>query len=239
MKPALLTSARFFVVLTLSILPSLAQTMGEVTGRITDPSGAAVPSADVVVTNSATNVSRKTVSNDSGDYTFPSLPPGVYKVRIEHQGFKATETSDVQVQVQQTVRMDFTMQVGQLTQSVLVEASAAQLQAENATVGTVIDNKRIVELPLNGRNYLQLVSLTPNATTLSPSAGQAGSRQGGDRASQSISVAGQRTMFDYFTLDGTDNTDPTLILTWFCHRSTPCRSSRSKPGFIQFGHNAT
>src|SRR5438309_5102366 len=208
MKPALLTSARFFVVLTLSSLPSLAQTMGEVTGRVTDPSGAAVPSADVVVTNSSTNVSRKAVSNDTGDYTFPSLPPGVYKVRIEHQGFKATETSDVQVQVQQTVRMDFTMQVGQLTQSVLVEASAAQLQAENATVGTVIDNKRIVELPLNGRNYLQLVALTPNATTLSPSAGQAGSRQGGDRASQSISVAGQRTMFDYFTLDGVNNTDP-------------------------------
>ena len=74
MKPALLTSARLFVVLTLSVLPSLAQTMGEVTGRITDSSGAAVPSADVVVTNSATNVSRKAVSSDTGDYSFPSLP---------------------------------------------------------------------------------------------------------------------------------------------------------------------
>src|SRR4051794_9404427 len=241
MKPVLLASTRFFLVLTLSILPSLAQTMGEVTGRITDPSGAAVPSADVVVTNSSTNVSRKAVSNDTGDYSFPSLPPGVYKVRIEHQGFKATETNDVQVQVQQTVRLDFTLQVGQLTQSVLVEASAAQLQAENATVGTVIDNKRIVELPLDGRNYLQLVSLTPNATTLSPSAGQAGSRQGGDRASQSISVAGQRTMFDYFTLDGTDNTDPNFNTYVVLPSIDALQEFKVQTGVYpaEFGHNAT
>src|SRR3954452_1736171 len=241
MKPVLLASTRFFLVLTLSILLSLAQTMGEVTGRITDPSGAAVPSADVVVTNSATNVSRKAVSNETGDYSFPSLPPGVYKVRIEHQGFKATETNDVQVQVQQTVRLDFTLQVGQLTQSVLVEASAAQLQAENATVGTVIDNKRIVELPLNGRNYLQLVALTPNATTLSPSAGQAGSRQGGDRANQSISVAGQRTMFDYFTLDGVNNTDPNFNTYVVLPSIDALQEFKVQTGVYpaEFGHNAT
>jgi hypothetical protein len=119
------------------------------------------------------NVSRQTVSNGSGDYSFPSLPPGMYSVRIEHQGFKAIESPGVQVQVQQTVRLDFTLQIGQLSQSVVVDASTVQLQAENVTVGTVIDNKRIVELPLNGRNYLQLVALTPNVTTLSQSAGQA------------------------------------------------------------------
>ena len=241
MRPVFLASMRFLLVLTLSLVPTLGQTMGEVTGRITDPSGAAVPSADVTITNSATNVSRKTVSNETGDYSFPSLPPGIYKVRLEHAGFKATETSDVQVQVQQTVRMDFTLQVGQLSQSVLVEASAAQLQAENATVGTVIDNKRIVELPLNGRNYLQLVALTSNATTLSPSAGQAGSRQGGDRASQSISVAGQRTMFDYFTLDGTDNTDPNFNTYVVLPSIDALQEFKVQTGVYpaEFGHNAT
>jgi hypothetical protein len=114
----------------------------------------------------------------------------------------------VEVQVQQTVRLDFTLQVGQVTESVEVSASADLLQAENSTVGTVIENKGITELPLNGRQYLNLVALSPNTNTLSPSSGQAGSRQGGDRASQSISTAGQRIMYDYFTLDGVNNTDP-------------------------------
>src|SRR5205085_5363595 len=117
-------------------------------------------------------------------------------LKVEKAGFKAAEAKNVSVEVQQTVRLDFSLTVGQISESITVEATAAQLQAENATVGTVIDNKRIVELPLNGRNYLQLVALTPNATTNSPSAGQAGSRQGGNRADQSISVSGQRTMFD-------------------------------------------
>src|SRR5207249_2398498 len=123
-------------------------------------------------------------------------------VKVEKPGFKTAESSNVQIQVQQSVRLDLALQVGQVSESVVVEATAVQLQVDNTTVGTVIENKRIVELPLNGRNYLQLVALTPNATTLSPSAGQAGARQGGDRANQSISVAGQRIMFDYFTLDG-------------------------------------
>ena len=79
---------------------------------------------------------------------------------------------------------------------------------ENATVGTVIENKRIVELPLNGRNYLQLVSLAPNVSTGFSTQGQAGARQGGIRAAQTISVAGQRTNFNHYTLDGVENTDP-------------------------------
>ncbi|HEY1336364.1 MAG TPA: TonB-dependent receptor, partial [Bryobacteraceae bacterium] len=189
-------------------LPAFAQTFGEITGRVTDASGAAAPDVSVTATNVSTNASRQTITTETGDYSFPSLPPGVYTVRAEKSGFKVSESKNVPVSVQQSVRLDFTLTVGQVSESISVEAAAIQLESETATVGTVIDNKRIVELPLNGRNYLQLVALTPNATTLSPSAGQAGSRQGGDRASQSISVAGQRIMFDNFTLDGVNNTDP-------------------------------
>ena len=87
-------------------------------------------------------------------------------------------------------------------------ADAALLATENGTVGTVIDNKRIVELPLNGRNYLQLVSLAPNVSTGFAGQGQASSRQGGIRAGQTISVGGQRTNFNHYTLDGVENTDP-------------------------------
>ncbi len=82
------------------------------------------------------------------------------------------------------------------------------LQSEDESLGTVIDNKGVTELPLNGRNYLSLVALSSNANTLSAGSGQAGSRLGGDRAAQSISAGGNRIMFDYYSLDGVANTDP-------------------------------
>ena len=222
-------------------LPLLAQTLGEITGRVTDSSGAAVADAAIAVTNINTNAGRQTVSTASGDYTFPSLPPGVYNVKVEKTGFKTGEAKEVQVQVQQSVRLDFALTVGQISESVTVEANAIQLQAENATVGTVIDNKRIIELPLNGRNYLQLVALTPNATTASPSAGQAGSRQGGDRAGQSISVAGQRTMFDNFTLDGVNNTDPNFNTYVVLPSIDALLEFKVQTGVYpaEFGHNST
>ncbi len=114
----------------------------------------------------------------------------------------------MELQVQQSLRQDFTLPVGAVTQTVTVEATGALLQVENATLGTVIENQAVNELPLNGRNYLSLVALSSNVNTLSTASGQAGSRLGGDRASQSISVGGQRIMFDYYTLDGVNNTDP-------------------------------
>jgi hypothetical protein len=126
---------------------------------------------------------------------------------VEKEGFKAA-TRSLDLQVQQSARADFDLQVGNVTESIEVTAQAAVLQSENATVGTVIENKRILELPLNGRNYLQLVSLSPNVSFGFPSAGQAGSRQGGVRADQSISVGGQRAQFNRYTLDGVENTDP-------------------------------
>ena len=188
-------------------LPVWGQTLGEITGRISDPSGAGIPDAALTLTSVTTNAVRQTTTTNDGDYSFPSVPPGIYKVKAEHPGFKTMINSNVEVQVQQTVRLDLTLQVGQVTESIEVPAAANMLQAENATVGTVIANQSLTELPLNGREYLNLVALTSNVNTLSPAAGQAGSRQGGDRASQSISTGGNRIMFDYFTLDGVSNTD--------------------------------
>lgn len=195
--------------LALSAIPMLVgQTLGEITGRISDSTSAGVPGATITLTSVATNAVRSAVSTDAGDYTFPSVAPGVYDIKTEHPGFKIANLNHVEVQVQQTVRLDIALQVGQINESIDVSASASLLQAENASVGTVIENKGVTELPLNGREYLNLVALAANVDTLSPSSGQAGSREGGDRASQSISAAGQRIMFDYFTLDGVNNTDP-------------------------------
>jgi hypothetical protein len=204
MSRFLLVSA---VLLALCAMPLFAQTFGEITGHISDPSGAAVAGAQISLTNIATNALRTAVSTDAGVYTFPAVAPGLYSVKVEQEGFK-TASSNVQVQVQQTVRLDFTLELGQLTETVEVTVSAQMLQSENMALGTVIENKGITELPLNGRNYLSLVALAANTNTLSPISGQAAGRLGGERASQSISAGGNRIMFDYFTLDGVTNTDP-------------------------------
>ncbi len=202
---------KLFVLLSGLVLGAgaiFAQTFGEITGEVRDPSGAMVAGATVTLTNVGTNAARITESNDVGIYAFPAVPPGQYTIKAEKQGFKAYTRTGIQIQVELRARLDIEMQVGQLTEIVEVSAQAALLTSENATVGTVIENKRIVELPLNGRNYLQLVALAPNVSFGFPSAGQAGSRQGGIRADQSISVAGQRSQFNRFTLDGVENTDP-------------------------------
>ena len=160
---------------------------------------------------------------------FPAFIPS----RPNTRASKRQSRIILEVQVQQTVRLDLTLQVGQVSDSVEISAQAVLLQSENATAGTVIENKAVTELPLNGRSYLSLVALAANANTLSPSSGQAGSRQGGDRAAQSISVAGQRIMFDYFTLDGVTNTDPNFLSPISCCPPLmPSRSSRCKPASI-------
>ena len=185
-----------------------AQTAGSVSGHVSDPTGAVIAAASATLTNVGTSTSRSTLTTGSGDYTFTAVPPGTYKIEVKHQGFKTEGSNTFVLQIQQALRQDFMLEVGQVTESVTIEASGALLQAENATIGTVIENKAVNELPLNGRNYLGLVALSSNVNTLSPGSGQAGSRMGGDRASQSISVGGQRIMFDYYTLDGINNTDP-------------------------------
>jgi len=187
---------------------SFAQTFGDISGDVHDPSGADVPGVKLTLVNTATNAARTTVSNDAGAYAFPALQPGVYTLKAEKQGFKTFSRTNIEIQVQLNARIDISMQIGALTESIEVSAQAALLQSENATVGTVIENKRIIELPLNGRNALSLASLAPNVSYGFPSAGQAGSRQGGIRADQSISVGGQRAQYNRYTLDGVENTDP-------------------------------
>ncbi len=195
------------VVASFSVGGLYAQTFGEITGRVTDASGAVISAASLTLTNTNTNAARQTAATDAGVYAFPSVPPGSYRLRTEVQGFKTAISEPFQVQVQQSVRLDVTLQVGKTTETIEVVAEVAQLQSENATLGTVIENKIVTELPLNGRQYLNLVALSPNVNVLAPAAGQAGSRQGGERAEQAISAGGQRISFDYYTLDGVNNMD--------------------------------
>ena len=186
--------------------PAFGQTNGVITGEVKDSSGAFIPGATVTVTHRGTNALRTVQSNNDGLFTFPALPPGTYDVKAELQGFRPV-TRDVELQVAQTARVDFTLDIGGITEALEVSGVAPLMTTENATVGTVIENRRIVELPLNGRNFLSLVALSPNVSAEFAGPGQAGARQGGTRANQQLSISGQRREFNYFTLDGVDNTD--------------------------------
>ena len=184
-----------------------AQTQGQITGVVTDASGAVIVGATVTVTNQATNVTQRVATNGSGVYSFPALFPGTYQLKAEMQGFQSMVRGGVALEVQQVVRIDFHMAVGQATEVVNVSGAQALLNTENATVGTVIDTQRIVDLPLNGRDFLQLVSLSPNVVYGFAPAGQQVSIQGGQRAQITISVSGERSEFNHFTLDGIEDTD--------------------------------
>ena len=188
--------------------PAFAQSVGEIAGEVRDTTGAAIADVRVTATNVETTVARTTTTNTQGAYDFPGLNPGNYSVKAEKQGFKTVLNTNIALQVQQSARIDIEMAVGSVSESVEVNAAAALLTTEDATVGTVIETKRIVELPLNGRNYLQLVALAPNVSYGFGNAGQAVGRQGGDRSTQNIAVGGNRAYFTQFSLDGVENTDP-------------------------------
>ncbi len=230
-----------FILVMFSAARLSAQTTGTVSGHVADATGAVIPDANVTLTNVGTGASRTTVTTGAGDYTLPDVPPATYRLQVTHSGFKTAESKNFEVQVQQSLRQDFTMQVGAVTESVTVSATGALLQVENATLGTVVENAAINEMPLNGRNYLSLVALSSNANTLSPFAGQAGSRLGGDRGSQSISVGGQRIMWDYYTLDGVNNTDPDFVTYVGLPSLDGIQEFKVQTGVYpaEFGHEAT
>ena len=216
------------------------QTFGEITGLVTDPSGALLVGAAVTVTNPQTNFTRTENTNDAGIYTFPNLLPGIYNVRVAAQGFQGAVRNGVELQVQQVARLDFQLKVGSLTEAVEVSGGAPLLTTENATVGTVIDNQRIVELPLNGRNFIQLIALSPNVNASFADGGAASSRQGGDRAAQNFSVGGQRREFNYYTLDGIVNTDVDFNTYAFLPSIDALQEFKVQTGVYsaEFGHEA-
>ena len=187
--------------------PAFAQTFGEITGTVTDPSGAVIAGATITITNAATGVPRIVETNEAGNYAVPFLNPGVYNITAELEGFKTSRVDNRQVQVGDVQLVNIALEVGAVTEVVEVQAGAEMLDTASTALGSVIDQQRIVELPINGRNYLSLVKLSPNVSAEMGAGGQANGRQGGERANQALSISGQRQQFNRFTLDGIDNTD--------------------------------
>ncbi len=181
---------------------------GQITGKVIDPAGAEIAGAMVIITNTATNLRRAATTNGSGIYDAPALPPGNYSVRVEMKGFKSDVRNNIDLQVEQVANLNFTLEIGDVKETVEVSAQAATLDTENAAVGTVVETRRIEDLPLNGRNYLQLASLTPGATQDGPGNSIAQARGGGDRSNFQLNIAGQRLENNHYMLDGVENTDP-------------------------------
>jgi len=145
-----------------SILLSQADT-GRITGTITDTSGAAVPGANVVVENEGTALRRGLTTAESGNYTAALLPPGTYRVTVQKEGFQAADQSNIKLDVDQVARIDFILQLGEVSETIKVESSAITLDTDSPTIGQVVNQRLVSDLPLNGRNFTQLLLLGPGA----------------------------------------------------------------------------
>jgi hypothetical protein len=170
-----------------------AQT-SQVGGRVTDASGGAVPGVQISVRSTASGAERQVRTNDSGLYTVPLLQPGTYDVRVSQQGFKPIVQSGITLEVDQRAELNFRLEVGTVSEQVEVRASVSRLNTVEASQGQVIDNQRIVEMPLNGRNYIDLALMSGGAVQSAP-----GSRIGG------FSAGGQRVSQNNYIMDGIDN----------------------------------
>jgi hypothetical protein len=175
---------------------------GSIVGTLTDTSGAVCPGAAVTVTNTETQFTRTVVTGTSGDYVVTPLPPGEYIVKASASGFRAVERENITLEVNQSLRVDFKLEVGSVSETVKVAGGAPILDSQTSTIGTVIENKQVVEMPLNGREYTQLILLTPGAVPAQT--GQLGSYSVGGIAP---SVNGQRSQSNNYTLDGIENNE--------------------------------
>src|ERR1017187_2668685 len=158
-------------------LPVQAQTItATLTGAILDPAGAVVPDTHVSVTNTANDFTRTIFSNSSGTYVVTNLLPGHYRIVAEHGGFQRAVISDIELLVDQTAHLDIHLQLGQTTESVIVNAAAPVLDSETSSVSSVVDPHQMLNLPLNGRNFYDLVQLSPGVSPQMPNSFVAGKR---------------------------------------------------------------
>jgi hypothetical protein len=176
-----------------------AQNTATVFGTVKDAASAVVRGASVTATHVQTGTSRNTSTNEDGDYIFAQLPVGAFTVRASAPGFKESVQTDILLQVSENRRVDFALQVGQVTERIEVEAQAAQVETRTGTIGEVIDSRRISDLPLNGRNPVHLQFLVAGV-------GRRGGRD--QQQNETVSVNGSAFRGNNYALDGGDNQDP-------------------------------
>src|SRR5713226_9633493 len=184
-----------------------AQATATLNGVVRDSSGAVIPQAAVTLQNTDTGTERQSLTNDSGLYVFVSVPPGEYVLKVTRNGFTTATQAGLHVLVNQASTQDVTLRVGSTQESVTVEATAVSLETANATLGTVIESKEVTDLPLNGRNFTQLLALTPGVAPVSVAQNSGGAQAAPLGTFVFPAVSGQSNRSNYFLLDGIDNTD--------------------------------
>ena len=192
--------------LLLRVSVNCQEATGTISGAVSDTTGAAIPAASILVRNIQTNLTRSSQSDERGAFHVPALPPGSYNVQISRDRFRSATVPEIGLQVNQVATVNVALEVGAIADSVTVEGAVSLVEPESSTVGQVVGARAIQELPLNGRQFLQLVTLVPGAIS---GYTRDVSRQGGRRAGSDldISVSGGRSEYNNYLLDGVLNTD--------------------------------
>jgi hypothetical protein len=203
----------FCCALVFSVCPLLyGQATGSFSGTVADKAGAVVSGATVKATSQGTGVSREAKTDDSGHYLIPLLPVAIYTVRVDAQGFGPVEQKDVRLQVDEHRELGFTVAPASVTTAVEVNATEVAIETSNPTLGQVITSEQVAELPLNGRDFVQLATLTPGTTQeTNPNSffNNGPSSEVSTRGTYSLSVGGSRAQSTDWLLDGNDNNELT------------------------------
>jgi hypothetical protein len=199
--------------LAVSACPFLyGQATGSFSGTVSDKAGAVVSGATVKATSQGTGVVREAKTDDSGHYLIPLLPVAFYTIRVESQGFQATEQKDIRLQVDEHREVDFTLAPASVSSTVEVSATEVAVETTNPSLGQVITSEQVADLPLNGRDFVQLATLTPGVTAeTNPNSFFNGgpTSEASARGSFSLSVGGSRPQSTDWLLDGNDNNELT------------------------------
>lgn len=213
-------AAAVCLIVPLMLAPSRASAQAisaELLGTVQDPSGAVIPNAKITATEVATGVKHTTQSDQTGNYLLPLLPPGSYTLTAEATGFRTLTQSGVTLQINQQAKINLVLQVGASTETVSVNAAAPLLQTQSVNLGTVVGQQQTNQLPLNGRNFIQLATLSPGVSGVGQSASgtiMSGSRPDDRRPASEIFSNGNREGDNDFLYDGIDNNERlTLSIT--------------------------
>lgn len=186
-----------------------SSTVGSISGKVEDPQGASIPNAEVTIKEETTGQSRTVRTNDDGFYSAPSLPAGSYTVSTGPQGFKTTVNTGVELHVSERLVIDLVLQVGDVSETITITSEAAPVETRSGEVSSLITEKQVSELPLNGRNYAQLALMVPGVSPVTQSGAGGAFKTGGTGLDSGVdmSVNGNASNQNMWTVDGVNNMD--------------------------------